>query len=82
MFSSYTGRRHKNKFVRNKCFRFLLMSFLKIFNCRKRNVAMQKKSLKKGKKKREKNIVHVLEQKCFPSFKQERHVLRSIVELG
>jgi hypothetical protein len=44
---SYTGRRHKKKFLRNKCSKFLLMSFLKFFNCRKRHVAMQKKRLKK-----------------------------------
>jgi hypothetical protein len=45
---SYTGRRHKKKFVRNKCFKFLLMSFLKFFNCRRRHVAMQKKSIVKN----------------------------------
>jgi hypothetical protein len=47
MFSSYTERRHKKKFVRNKYSKFLLMSFLKFFNCRKRHVAMQKKSIEK-----------------------------------
>jgi hypothetical protein len=44
IFSSYIGRRHKKKFVRNKCSKFLLMSFLKFFNYRKRHMAMQKKT--------------------------------------
>jgi hypothetical protein len=35
MFSSYTGRRHKKKFVRNKCSKFLLMSFIKFFQLQK-----------------------------------------------
>jgi hypothetical protein len=103
MFSSYIERRHKKKFVRNKCSKFLLMSFLKFSNCRKRHMAMQKKSIekkdkcprnlkqwvlrclpyeKKREKKEKEKIAHVLWQKCFPSFKQERHVLKSIVELG
>jgi hypothetical protein len=48
MFYSYIGRRHKKKIVRNTCSKFLLMSFLKFFNCRKWHVAMQKKSIEKN----------------------------------
>jgi hypothetical protein len=48
MFSSYTRRRHKKKYARNKCSKFLLMSFLKFFNCRRGMWLCKRKVLKNG----------------------------------
>jgi hypothetical protein len=46
------------------------------------DVCHKKKREKKKKRKRKKKIAHILKQKYFPSFKQERHVLKGIVEIG
>jgi hypothetical protein len=59
IFYSYTGNRHKNIFVRNKCSKFLKMSLLKSSNCRKRGMGYAKVIHKKRERKEKEKVLKI-----------------------